>query len=202
MEKHSKIEAKFIPNGKGTPLPQLYALVARAKEQLNEFNIQKKSTRKGLAKKILNLKKRAFQIGLKNGTRRERTNLILKALELDLQSRQILAKSHQEGLETIEAVCLSVFGQSLQAQKELLSARLRQSFSKFSGSGLSRIIVATGFKPALEEITSGIARIEENSEVPCGSAILETKSGRLEINVIEDLLQAFSILKGKLNDSL
>ena len=71
MKTQESIEAKFIPCGKGTPLPELFALRSRAKEELIELNSQKKSLRSALASRVFSLRQRAYQNGVRNGTRKK-----------------------------------------------------------------------------------------------------------------------------------
>ena len=202
MTDPSIINAKFIPTPKSTPLPELFALRAKAKEQLAELMAEKRYLRSSLAKKIFSLRKKAWELGRRNGARQEQQALIKKALEVDLKSKQIIANSHRQGLETIKNICLSVFGKCPYILNEILKTRLDQCFRQIPHCGFSKIIVATGSKSSLTSFASNLAEVEESSEMTDGSAILESKSGKIEINVIDDLREAFLVLEQKLLDEV
>jgi hypothetical protein len=200
--KEKIIEAKFIPSAKASALPELYALRAKAKAELLEINQHSKKVRRLLAQRAFCLRRKVYSRAAINGTRKERQAIVIKALELDRLSRTIVSNAHKESLATIEAVCLSVFGQSPEFQNQLLSARLAQSFAALANSRLTRVIVAKGSSNQIKRLATNIATIEESEHVLAGRAVLETQSGQIEINIMDDLTEAFSALQNKLQESL
>lgn len=195
------ITAKFI-ECRPTPLPELFHLRAKLRAQCAELEEQQRTLRSRLAKKARALKAKAHHRGRINGMRRERQALIATALELDVSASAVMAQSHLDSLETIRSVCLSVFGDEIELQSQLLQSRLRQNFETLIASGLSRIKVHPQMKKACENLSFGFAQLETDAEIASGKALLETKSGKIEIDIFEDLASAFQALKNKLEDML
>lgn len=202
MNTESAIAATFIPMATSSPLVELYALNQKVASEFLELRRKHKDARRVLAQRAVLLRRKVYSRSAVNGSKKERQALMLKSLEIDTHSRKIFSSCHKEALATIEAVCLSVFGESSELQNKLLAVRLSQSFKSLEDSRLSRLVVPKGSSDQIHSLRSSLVKIVESDELLAGQAVLETQSGQIKINITDDLREGFAALEKKLLEKL
>lgn len=202
METQLSLETKFIPNRRSSPLPELYAIFASFKEEIAQLHQERKQLRSRLALKIRATKKKARLGAVRNALREEKIALMHKAIEVESRAKEILRDSYLEALSTIKSVCLAFIAEDLELNDRALLIKLRHSFQELDKASVIRIDVAPGSNTALQALYSEFAEIKENTEIKPGCAVINTRSGSIQINFSKDLEEAFSQLRQKLLDAI
>ena len=188
----SAIKATFIPVSPVSPLTQLQSTIKQLEENEAARVSRHKQQRASLSARLTRSRQR-LRGSIRQQTEKRTENIFKAKLEeLDNLTSSITKSCYENALQTIKAVCLSVFNDYPEAYSQILQKSLDKAFSEIRSDRILQLKLP-------ESISDKYCNYPVEISDSCS---IELSSGSLLVDPIADLKAGFDSLQAKLEQSL